>query len=97
VRFVICVALLCGCGDREAADLERVKRAVCACKTASCAEAELKQVPQREIKAGHRAQAIAREMLDCLARIYEADRPSTDPDAELTSPGSADPASARKQ
>jgi hypothetical protein len=80
--FVISVALgAAGCGDREAARLDKVKTAVCACKTASCAEAALKQVPQAEIKSTHRAQRIAREMLDCLKRVYDAERPTTDPDA----------------
>lgn len=79
--FVISVALWGGCGDREVARLTEVKNAVCACKTSSCAEAAMKAVPQTGIKSTHRAQLVARDMLDCLARLYEADRPSTDPDA----------------
>jgi hypothetical protein len=96
-RFVISVASLAlaaaGCQDREAARLTKIKDEVCACKTTSCAETALKQVPQGKIEASHRAREIARDMLDCLAKVYEADRPTTDPDAP-TSPGSAAPASA---
>ena len=93
---VICVALLFGgCGDREAATLDQVKQVVCACKTAACGEAALKGVPQSEIKSTHRAQVVARQMLDCLAKLYAADRPSTDPDVEATSPQTSAPASAR--
>ena len=31
-------------------------------------------------KANHRTQAIAREMLECVAKLYAAERPSTNPD-----------------
>ncbi len=91
---VICVALVGGCRDPEVAQLQAVKDTVCKCKTASCAEDALKKVPQHEIKSGHKAQRVARDMLDCLARIYEADRPTTDPDAP-TPPETSDHASAR--
>jgi len=89
---VICVALCGGCGDPEVEQLRHVKDTVCACKTASCAEDALGHVPQREIKAGHKAQRIARDMLDCLAKLYAAERPDTD---EATSPETSDHASAR--
>jgi hypothetical protein len=91
LSFVICVALVGGCGDPEVARLQEVKTAVCACKTAACAEAALKQVPQTEIKSTHKAQQVAREMLDCLAKLYEAERPNEDPDAA----DSSAPAAAR--
>ncbi|MDB4952796.1 MAG: hypothetical protein JWO36_365 [Myxococcales bacterium] len=92
VVISVAVALFWGCGDPEVSRLKDVKQVVCACKTSACAEAALKQVPQSEIKSTPRAQKIAREMLDCLAKLYEADRPSSDPDA--TPPESA-PASAQ--
>jgi hypothetical protein len=79
--FVLSVALLFGCGDREAARLGEIKTVVCACKTVSCAEIALKSVPKDQIKSTHRAQMIARDMLDCLSKLYDAERPSTDPDA----------------
>ena len=78
--LVISVALA-ACGDRDAARLEKVKDAVCSCKTASCAELAMKDVPKSDIKATHRAQVIARDMMDCLKKLYDAERPSTDPDA----------------
>lgn len=90
--FVISIALLGGCGDREVSGLTAVKQTVCACKTAACAETALKQVPQKQIKSTPRAQRIAREMLDCLAVLYDAERPTTDPDVPptpLVDPGSA--------
>lgn len=78
--LVICLALG-ACGDREAARLEKIKDAVCACKTSSCAELALQDVPKGDVKASRRSQLIARQMLDCMAKLYEAERPSTDPDA----------------
>jgi hypothetical protein len=81
---VILVALalaLGGCRDREVAQLEHVKKAVCACKDTRCAEAALKELPQGEVQANHRERGLARDMLDCLAKLYEAERPVTDPGA----------------
>jgi hypothetical protein len=94
LAFVISVALWGGCGDQEVARLTEVMNAVCACKTPSCAESALKQVPQTEIKSSRHAQRIARDMLDCLSKLYDAERPSTDPDAPI-SPETSPPASAR--
>ena len=42
----------------------------------------MKRVPQDAIESDHRTQKIAREMLECLAKLYVAERPTTDPDAE---------------
>jgi len=80
--YVICVALAqLACADSEIAKLEKVRSEVCACKTAKCAEAALEQVPKGKVDSTARAQRIAREMLNCLADVYKADRPTQDPDA----------------
>ncbi len=81
-RLLVIIVALAACGDRDAARLGKVKDAVCACKTSSCAELAMKDVPKDDIKATHKSQVIAREMMDCLAKLYEAERPSTNPDAE---------------
>ena len=82
MRWLLVISVALGaCGDRDTARLTKVKEAVCACKTSSCAELAMKDVPKDDVKATHRSQVIAREMLDCLAKLYEAERPSTDPDA----------------
>src|SRR5207248_1327907 len=94
LAVVISVALASGCGDREAAQLESVKAVVCSCKTPRCAEEAMKRVPQRGIKSTHKAQRVAHEMIECVARLYEDERPSTDPDG-VTSPETSGPASAR--
>lgn len=84
VRSVICVALAVaafGCGDRRTAELEHVRDQVCACKTASCADDAMKAIPQHDMPSTPRTQKVARAMLDCLSRLYDAGRPSTDPDS----------------
>lgn len=70
------------CRDPQIERLATIKAEICACKTASCAERAMKLVPQGTIKSTHRTQTIARDMLDCLAKLQAAERPTTDPDAE---------------
>jgi hypothetical protein len=82
--FVICVAFAAGaCGRHGEAELEHVRDAVCSCKTASCADQAMKKLPQQDIASNPTTQRIAREMMDCLARLYENGRPSTDPDGPI--------------
>jgi hypothetical protein len=76
-----------GCGDHGADKLELVRRQVCACKDVACGEAALAKVPEAKIPATHDTQEIARRMLDCMARLYDTQRPTTDPDAPAE-PGS---------
>ena len=84
MRYAVLVVLaLAGCRDPEVARLQKVKQAVCACKTASCADAAMREVPTGKIVASHRAQTIAHDMLDCVARVYDAGQPATDPDAPV--------------
>lgn len=93
--YVICVALA-ACSDHEVARLEQVRDQVCGCKTVQCADSALAQVPRDKVESTPRAQRVAREMLDCLAELYESNRPTMDPDAELTDPETSGPASARR-
>ena len=79
--LVTCVGLV-GCNDHGAAALTAIKDKVCACKTASCAEQEMQRVPQSTIASNHRTQLLAREMLDCFAKLQAGERPSTDPDED---------------
>ncbi len=74
-RAVIWVALASACSDSQEVRLEKVKDEVCACKTAGCAEKAMKSVPQQDVVSNHRTQQLARDMLDCLAKLYEAERP----------------------
>jgi hypothetical protein len=85
MRWLLVISIsLAGCRDREEMRLEKVKAAVCACKTSGCAELAMKDIPKDDIKASRKSQDVARQMLDCLSRLYDAERPVTDPDAEAS-------------
>jgi hypothetical protein len=77
VRFLVVLALLgaAGCEDKELTQLERVKQQVCACKDVACAEAAMKGVPAGDVHPNHRQQGVARDMLDCLAKLYDDAKP----------------------
>jgi hypothetical protein len=85
--YVICVAIaastLGACSENEAEKLEKIRDEMCACKTAACAEAALERVPKHNIQSTPRSQRVAREMLDCLAELYEQGQPTQDPDAPV--------------
>jgi len=93
-RIAILVTLI-ACGDHDTERMTAIKSKVCACKTASCAEQELKVVPDQSIKSTPRVRGLAREMMDCIARLHEAERPSTDPDEEGVEQAGAEPAAAK--
>lgn len=80
--LVISIALAIGCRDEGLARLADVRETVCACKDAACAEAAMKVVPATQVKSNARSQKVAREMLDCLAKLYAKERPETGPDEE---------------
>lgn len=88
-QLVVVVWLLAGCHESQVDKLAAIKARVCACKTASCGEAALKDVPQQSIESTPRTQAVARDMMECLAKLYEAERPSDEPGEASGSDGSA--------
>ncbi len=88
--FLIGLVLATACGNAEVEQLEKVKGEVCSCKDSKCAEAAMTALPKDQIKAGHQAQLIARQMLDCLSRLYEAERPAP-ADADGDSDGGSGP------
>ena len=90
--LVIAVALLAACGDKQLEQLKDIKDEVCACKTIACGEAAMKKVPQGDLKTSRKMQHVARDMMECMAKLDAGDRPVTDPDAEQPEPGSAAPA-----
>jgi hypothetical protein len=99
---VVAVWLLAACHESQVDKLTAIKVRVCACKTASCGEAALRDVPQQSIESTSRTQAVARDMMECLSKLYQAERPSDEPDeasgsgsGEPTGPGTSVPASAR--
>jgi hypothetical protein len=81
---------LVACKDHDLERLTDVKRDVCACKNARCADQAMSGVPKASIKATPRTQAIAHDIVECRARLEAAERPSTDPDAEGSAEDSSD-------
>jgi len=87
--LVIAAALAAGaCRDARLEELRSIRDDVCACKTVACGDEAMKRVPppQDQVRVSHRAQKLAREMMQCLHDLYLSDRPSTDPDAETRAP-----------
>ena len=87
--LVIAVALLGACGDKQLEQLRDIKEEVCACKTVACGEAAMKKVPQGDLKTSRKMQHVARDMMECMAKLNAGDRPVTDPDADQPESGSA--------
>ncbi|HMG55283.1 MAG TPA: hypothetical protein VK601_17420 [Kofleriaceae bacterium] len=86
---------LVACKDHNVEQLDAVKHDVCACKDASCADQAMTRVPTASLRSTPRTRALARDIVDCRAKLEAAERPSTDPDAEGSAPpptGSAAPA-----
>jgi hypothetical protein len=81
IRLAILVTLV-ACTDHGVERLTRIKHDVCACKDTHCADQAMSEVPRVPIRSTSRTQAIARDMVECRARLEAAERPSTDPDAE---------------
>ncbi len=74
----LCTLLLLGggaCAETDVAKLEAVKKQVCACKDLPCTATAMKALP-RPVHASHREQVIARDVLDCVARLEEAAKPA---------------------
>jgi len=86
-----------GCADHDVEVMTDLKTKICACTTSTCAAQVLKEVPQGAGKVTSpqtqpKVQELARAMMDCIARLSDAERPSTDPDAPGSASGSAAPA-----
>lgn len=81
IRLAILITLV-ACTDHSVERLTEVKREVCACKDTRCADQAMSEVPKAAIRSTPRIQAIARDIVDCRARLEAAEQPSTDPDAE---------------
>lgn len=84
---------LVACKDHGVERLTALKGEVCACKDARCADQAMNEVAKVSFQSTPRTQAIARDIVECRARLEAADRPSTDPDAEGGN-GSGEPAPA---
>lgn len=87
MRFVILLALLAGCRDKGISELEGLRDQLCKCEDAACGQAIMAKVASVDVANSHRSQTIARDMLECLAKLNAAERPETGPDG--TAPATA--------
>lgn len=88
VRIAVAILVtLVACKNHDVERMESVMREVCACKDASCADHAMAPLEKAHIERSLKTQEVARQILDCRAKLEAAERPSTDPDAE----GSAAP------
>lgn len=96
LSIVSAIVLAIGCRDDGLTRLEEIRDEVCRCKTPTCGEQAMEKVGQTPVESTQRSQRIARAMMDCLARLYEQDRPDTGPDTdtEPTEPAGDGPAAA---
>lgn len=88
--LVASVMAFAACKDRDLERMAAIKREVCACKDAACADQAMNHVTG-SLKSNARIQALARDMVECRARLEAADRPNTDPDAEGSDQPADDP------
>lgn len=79
-----------GCADDEIAALEATRARVCACTDAACVKAALDALGDRPTKDPRRAEALARDITDCAARVYQRSDAAIAPDA--AGPAAADAA-----
>lgn len=82
---------LVGCTNHDLDVMNAVKADVCACKTPSCADEAMARISKTPIPSTPKTMAVAREILECRAKLEAADRPTTDPDAEGSGSAAAAP------
>jgi hypothetical protein len=71
VRAALAIAFLAGCKDEAIDALETTRDKVCACDGAACVNAALDALADKPTKHQRKAEAIARQITDCVARIYQ--------------------------
>jgi hypothetical protein len=74
MRFAIAAALIvlaAACKDDAIVALESTRERVCSCTDATCVNAAMDAMRDHPTKDPRRAEAIAREITDCVARIYK--------------------------
>ncbi|HEX3762654.1 MAG TPA: hypothetical protein VHW23_28350 [Kofleriaceae bacterium] len=82
------------CKDHDVERLTAVKRDVCACKDTQCADQAMSGIEKTALRSTPRTQAIARDIIECRAKLDAAERPNTDPDTEGSAGNSDDPSTA---
>jgi hypothetical protein len=91
IGLAILVTLV-ACKNPDVERLNDVKRAVCACKDATCADQAMAKLEKTSIAKSPKTRAVAKEIFDCRSKLELDERPSTDPDTEGPPAGSDTPA-----
>jgi hypothetical protein len=72
VRLLAIAALVAGCKDEAIESLEVAREAVCACPDAACVNAAMNKLVDRPTKHQRKAELLAQDITDCVARIYRS-------------------------
>jgi hypothetical protein len=75
ITLVASVTLLAACRDAEVDRLTAIKDRVCLCTTSACADQALHEVALAPVEANRKTRKLAKDMLACVARAHEHDRP----------------------
>lgn len=75
------LALAAGCSDPKLERLTEARDAACRCKDQACVAAALAKVPADPPREARRAQRLAHEIMDCVAKVGLAE------EAPLEAPG----------
>ena len=78
ITLVASVTLLAACRDAEVDRLTAIKARVCACKTSACADSAIHDVALAPVEANRKTRKLAKDMLACVARAHEDERPADD-------------------
>jgi len=82
VKLLALLLLAAGCKDEAIAALESTRDKVCQCRTAACVDTAMNALADHPTDKQHKAEQIAREITDCVARIYQqTDAAPPPPDA----------------
>ena len=92
---VLALGVGAGCKDEAVAALEKTRNRVCECRDATCVNAAMEAMKDHPTNHQRKAEAVAREIMDCVARVYQQTDAGTDvPDAEPSAGGTSDGAPA---
>jgi hypothetical protein len=97
VAPVVLAVALAACRDQGLAALETTRDRVCKCTDAACVNAALDALEDKPTRHQRRAEGVAREITDCIARVYQttdARGPEDEVDAGAAGAGDAAPATA---
>ena len=76
---VLALVTQCACHDPDVDQLAAIKDQVCGCHTSACADQAMRELTKHPVASNRKTQKLAREMLACVARAHDEDRPDDEP------------------